>query len=61
MGCLVWKAKKKPTTTWLSKCFIFFTTEEGNTFLLIDNEEDIFRFTDAFAFIYQHSYATDET
>ena len=59
-----WKAKKKKkkTKTWLSKCFIyFFTTEGGNTFLLIDNEESIFRFTDAFAFIYQHSYATDET
>ena len=41
--------------------FIFFPTKGGNTFLLIDNEEDILRFIDVFAFIYQHSYVTDET
>jgi len=67
MGCLVytsrWKQNGKPKKkkNLVSKMFIFFPTEGGNTFLLIDNEEDILRFIDVFAFIYQHSYVTDET
>ena len=57
-----WKAKKKTSKPGFQNVlFIFLPTEGGNTFLLIDNEEDIFRFIDVFPFIYQHSYVTDET
>lgn len=70
MGCLVctsrWKQNGKPKKKtnkpgFQNVLFIFLPTEGGNTFLLIDNEEDIFRFIDVFPFIYQHSYVTDET
>lgn len=41
--------------------WLFFPPEEGNSFLLIDIEEDIFRFIDVFALIYPDWLASDET
>ena len=46
-----WKQNGKPKKKtnkpgFQNVLFIFLSTEGGNTFLLIDNEEDIFRFID---------------
>lgn len=66
MGYLVsdsrWKQNEKLKEILAFKMFwVFFPPEEGNSFLLIDIEEDIFRFIDVFALIYPDRLASDET